>query len=221
MKLSYPILCTMLVSSDIWAVYGVDVRVRYATESSCVACTVAGTAYRTLNATQTHTLPFESPLPATTHPSSSTPAATQTPDALLAPPASSHEPPSTYATLDTPAKAGLIAGASLLTLLAFFIVLEFAYLRRKRRERALRQAIEEVERGEQGLEMKVWPSSAGDVESTETKENLVLESRVEILVDGEDSSSDEEGWGADVEDSEDEDERGRGRKGLSLPRRVR
>lgn len=64
-------------------------------------------------------------------------------------------------------------------------------LRKRRREKALRRAVEEVERGSVG--------SRGGVES---REGIVLESKVEVLIE-------EEAWA--VED---------GRKGMSLPRRM-
>lgn len=87
--------------------------------------------------------------------------------------------------------------------------------------------MEEVERGG-GLEMSK-NFGAGDMRNirrvSESKENMVLESRVEILVvDGEES---EEGdWDGVWDEDEDEDLEeedggmGRGRMAMSLPRRV-
>ena len=75
-----------------------------------------------------------------------------------------------------------------------FVAAEAFYLRRKRRQRSLERAVEEVERG----------SNKG------SEERIVLESRVSIIVEVDDNEG----------DSEDEEEiRGRGRNGMSLPRR--
>lgn len=129
---------------------------------------------------------------------------------------------SDIAGLSTAAKAGIIAGLSIFSLAIFLILFELGYMRRKRRERALQRAVEEVERG--GIEMH----KSGDSDSSESKENMVLESRVEIVVDEEsDMDEDGDGWEADGEwdDGFDDDDRamsrgdGRGRCAMSLPRR--
>lgn len=64
------------------------------------------------------------------------------------------------------------------------LTLEYTYLRRKRQERALKRAIDEVERG---TELK-------ESSERESKENMVLESRVEIVVDGEEEGSVRDSW---------------------------
>ena len=57
---------------------------------------------------------------------------------------------------------------------------------------------------------------------SESKENMVLESRVEIVVDDGESERDVvdawDGWNASWDEDE-EEEQERGRKGMSLPRR--
>lgn len=77
---------------------------------------------------------------------------------------------------------------------AFLGLLEVCYLRRKRRERAMQNAVEEVERG----------TGKG------SEERIVLESRVSIVFD-------EEACEGESEEDEDEDEGPR--NGMSLPRR--
>jgi hypothetical protein len=75
---------------------------------------------------------------------------------------------------------------------------------------------------ERGTELK-------DAAASESKENMVLESRVEILVDEgdgseEESSDGEDQWDAGTDGESDDDGnsrrgRARGRNGMSLPRR--
>ena len=104
------------------------------------------------------------------------------------------------------------------------LILEHTYLRRKRHERAVKRAIDEVEHG---TELK-------RITESESKENMVLESRVEIVVENEGQDSvrgswDGEGsWDANTDDANDDGDlsewgRGRrreiGRNGMSLPRR--
>lgn len=77
-----------------------------------------------------------------------------------------------------------------------------------------REDVKREEGGDVGM-------GVGIDERTGTQENLVLESRVEIVVDGEEvtgESSEDEGWGADLEDSEDERVVWMGRTGVSLGR---
>jgi hypothetical protein len=126
--------------------------------------------------------------------------------------------------LSTAAKAGIITASVAVFLLLSFLILEYTYLGKKRRERALQRAVEEVERG----------TELNDTSAIESKENMVLESRVEIVVDGGDESDSDERWdtesgwdaGTDGETSDgDLGEWGhgrrweRGRSGMSLPRR--
>jgi hypothetical protein len=79
----------------------------------------------------------------------------------------------------------------------------------------LQRAVDEVERG---IEMHK-DVSHGSV--SQSKENMVLESRVEIVVGDYESERGVvdtwDGWDASWEDEDDELERGR--KGMSLPRR--
>lgn len=113
-------------------------------------------------------------------------------------PALASSPPSSESVngLDTGVKIGIgvVVGIFGAALIAYLV--EIFYLRRRRRERALERAVEEVERGEMST-----PNKTND-------DIRVLESRVSIVFD-------------DVSGSEDEEpERGRTRNGLSLPRRV-
>ncbi|KAI4940759.1 hypothetical protein J4E86_010731 [Alternaria arbusti] len=141
-------------------------------------------------------------------------------------PAPSTETPGSTSQLSTPVKAGIIAASIVVFLLVLLLVLEYTYLRRKRHDRALQQAIDEVERG---TELK-------RITESESKEKMVLESRVEIVEDdeGQDSvrgSWDGEGpWDTGTHDEDDHGDlsewgRGRrrdvGRNGMSLPRRGR
>ncbi|KAF2848757.1 hypothetical protein T440DRAFT_556333 [Plenodomus tracheiphilus IPT5] len=197
------------------------------------SCDLIPTSIR--NAPATQTSPFRTPLPAIPHDDiGATSITTSTSSSITTVPyshgvlSSSHSNPPTaspqnstsFANLSVPVKAGIISGFTILILSIFLILLEFGYLRHKRRARALRRAVKEVER-DAGVELKTMVESR-----SESKENMVLESRVEILVvtedgnsDGEwdeDMSDDGDGWEADMED----DERGRGgRNGMSLPRR--
>ncbi|OAL50033.1 hypothetical protein IQ07DRAFT_653211 [Pyrenochaeta sp. DS3sAY3a] len=196
-------------------------------------------------------LPFQTPLPtghrnesSTSTPSLSHTAQTLTPSTLSPPPHHTEpilrlppsHPPSSFATLSPSAKAGIITGPILALLLTFLLLLlEYGYLRRLRRERALRRAVEEVERGDIEMAKRGELGGCGhDASLGESKENMVLESRVEIVVE-EGSESGEEGeWDADAdgegdgeeEEEEEESEDGwsdwglrRGRCAMSLPRR--
>lgn len=142
------------------------------------------------------------------------------------PPGPSTETPQVSSQLSTPVKAGIITASIVVFLVVLLLVLEHTYFRRKCHERALKRAIDEVERG---TELK-------RITESESKEIMVLESRVEIVVDneGQDSVSgswDGEGpWDAgtvDEDDGGDLSEWGRGRRreigrnGMSLPRRGR
>jgi hypothetical protein len=110
---------------------------------------------------------------------------------------------------------GIGTVASIL-ILAFCLLSGIPYLRSRRRERALQRAVEEVERG---VEMQKSMGHVSDAMS-ESKENMVLESRVEILIDdGMSERNAIEAWdGWDGRWTEDDDLE-RGRKGMSLPRR--
>lgn len=81
----------------------------------------------------------------------------------------------------------------------------------------MQRAVEEVERG---TELRKASGSRSDG-FTESKDNMVLESRVEIVVDDDESTRDMvatwDGWNATWDEDE---ELERGRKGMSLPRRI-
>jgi len=143
------------------------------------------------------------------------------------PPATSTETPRSASQLSTPVKAGIVTASIVVFLLVLLLVLEHTYLRRKRHERAVERAVERaIDEVERGTELK-------RVTKSESEENMVLESRVEIVVENEEQddvgSWDGEGpWDVCTHD-EDEDgdlhEWGRGRRreigqnGMSLPRR--
>ena len=117
--------------------------------------------------------------------------------------------------LSSGARAGVITSVCIFFLFFCVVLAEFGFMRKKRRERALRRAEEGVEQGGGGMDRAV--GSEGD----EGKENMVLESRVEIVVD-EESNSEGDGWEADMEgedESDGETGRGRGRHAMSLSRR--
>jgi flagellar biosynthesis/type III secretory pathway M-ring protein FliF/YscJ len=95
--------------------------------------------------------------------------------------------------LDTGIKLGIGIAAGVLIVALLIVAIEACYLRKKRRERGLQRAIDEVEIG-------VHKGS---------EERMVLESRVSIIVEDE----------GQEEQEEDEAEVERGRNGMSLPRR--
>lgn len=97
--------------------------------------------------------------------------------------------------LDTGAKVGIGIVSGFVGIVLILFLAEACYLRRKRREKALERAVNEIERGERNL-------------TKGSEEIIVLESRVSIVF--QDAS----------EDEDEEPERGRGRNGLSLPRRM-
>lgn len=151
--------------------------------------------------------PFGTPLPANTSASDL--------------PTTSRQHRNHVSDLSPGAKAGIITGASVVLLAVFLLLLELTCLCRKRRERALRRAVEEVERGnrrvtsdridedesegetvmlERGVEV-IGQEVVKEVE--DEREGVVLESKVEIVVE------DEGGWETD----EDDEEWGRGREG--------
>lgn len=123
----------------------------------------------------------------------------------------------TNARLNIGTKIAIGIGSGILLLLLAYIVLETCYLYKRRAGKAMQKAVSEVEAG-------------GELDNRtgiEIKEMIVLESRVEIVVE----SEGEDGWDADMEDDDDEEEeeegggdddedRGRTRNAMSLPRRV-
>jgi hypothetical protein len=132
---------------------------------------------------------------------------------LTAPPANTSQ--STHG-LTAGASIGIGFGVAVFILTIGILACGVPYIRNRRRIRALQRAVEEVERG---IEMHKDVSHGNNVES---KENMVLESRVEIVVDDDEESERGavdrwDGWDASWEDENDEMERGR--KGMSLPRR--
>ncbi|KAF2005228.1 hypothetical protein P154DRAFT_518759 [Amniculicola lignicola CBS 123094] len=109
---------------------------------------------------------------------------------LLTPPAPTAKPTTS---LKHEAKIGIgVSIGVFVSALVFVAILDACVLRRRRRERAMQNAVEEVERG--GATFK------------ESRERIVLESRVSIVFDE-----------TEPEDEEDDDG---GRNGMSLPRRV-
>jgi len=96
-------------------------------------------------------------------------------DVSSMPPATSTETPRSVSQLSTPVKAGIVTASIVVFLLVLLLVLEHTYLRRKRHERAVERAIDEVE---YGTELK-------KITKSESKENMVSESRVEIVVESE------------------------------------
>jgi hypothetical protein len=116
--------------------------------------------------------------------------------------------------LSTNAKIGISVAAGALFLLAVFLaLLEVCYFRRKRRERAVLNAIEQVERG----------GGVDKGSAHESEERIVLESRVSIVFDdGGENEEDgvEDGYEGEGEDEYGDDETDGGRNGMSLPRRV-
>ncbi|KAF1945150.1 hypothetical protein EJ02DRAFT_500897 [Clathrospora elynae] len=233
----------MVGFGNVWAVYGIGAGVvgRDGEHSGCTSC-IAQTSPSTTTSAQTSS--FGTPLPAsyittatvfqlsipTAQPSNDTATSPGHPPhgpLQIPPPSPSSLSPSTLAHLSTAVKAGIITASIIVFLLICLILFGYTYLHRKRRERALQRAVEEVERG---TELKGMSLS----ESGESKENMVLESRVEILVDGETETDNEEGWDGENEwdaDTDGQDSDGdlgewgrgraweRGRNGMSLPRR--
>ncbi|USP80903.1 hypothetical protein yc1106_08177 [Curvularia clavata] len=81
--------------------------------------------------------------------------------------------------LSPAAKAGIITACIIIFILISFLTLEFAYLGRQRHARAVQQAQREVEQGRVELD---------DKDGREMKEHVVLESRVEIVVESEEEA---------------------------------
>jgi hypothetical protein len=114
------------------------------------------------------------------------------------------------------AKIGIGIGIAGLFLIIITLVFGLSYFKNRQRAQAMQRAIDEVERG---TEMQRTVRHGSDT-TGEDKENMVLESRIEIVVGDDHSENDViaswDGWNAtwDVND-----ELERGRKGMSLPRR--
>jgi hypothetical protein len=162
------------------------------------------------------TTPFETPLPASLHSANTFDAPIVTPP--TAPPADNNaHAASPISSLETGPKIGIGFGVAVALLLILFLIFGIPHIRQRRHVRALRRAVEEVEHG---IEMqKAAGQSNEDVD--ENKENMVLESQVEIVVGDDESERDVvdnwDGWDATWEE---EDDLERGRKGMSLPRRL-
>jgi hypothetical protein len=118
--------------------------------------------------------------------------------------------------LSTSAKVGVGIGIAAAIIILIMLIFGLNYLNSRRRAQAMQRAINEVERG---TEMRKTVRRESDT-TGEGKENMVLESRVEIVVGDDHSERDVvaswDGWNA-TWDVNDEVERGR--KGMSLPRR--
>ncbi|KAF2622606.1 hypothetical protein BU25DRAFT_494925 [Macroventuria anomochaeta] len=183
----------MLVSNSIWAAYGI----KTAPEESFEMRSLPRLTKRTSTPQPSLIVDTSSaPSPSTTPTSPSTSnentiqaTTTFTPAVPVAPSAPS--PPPAASRLSPAAIVGLCIGIGVVVLIAYG-VLEACVLRKRRRERALRRAVEEVE----------W----GSVRSVESREDVVMERKGDVVV------GEEEVW-------EVEDDMG-GRKGMSLPRRV-
>ncbi|KAL1606782.1 hypothetical protein SLS60_004189 [Paraconiothyrium brasiliense] len=165
--------------------------------SQTISAATTDASTGTEDISSTKTVPFNTPsaFPLTTldpAPTASSPASTPT----TAP----------VDQLETGVKIGIsiLAGFLGLALIVFFV--EACYLRRRRREKALQRAVQEVESGERA------ERALADLKGSE--EIVVLESRVSIVFDDVTDVSDEDG-----DDDGEETGRGRVRNGLSLPRR--
>ncbi|KAF2258732.1 hypothetical protein CC78DRAFT_621570 [Lojkania enalia] len=198
------LLFMMLLSHQIWAVYGVIVEAK----ETCLTCNSTSTRPRpVLSPTATDPLStsfirVSSSPPSlsntfSTRPShnvmlSSTYISTRLQSSALttAAPVTSVPPdPQVHQNngLSHEAKLGVgVTVAVLVTCLAFVMIFDACYLKRKRRERDVQYALSEIEGGR----------------GKESQERTVLESRVSIVFD--DEESDEES----------------GRNGMSLPRRM-
>lgn len=123
--------------------------------------------------------------------------------------------------LSTPITVGISVSLTLSILLILFLIFGIPYLRKWTRLPALQRVIDEVERG---IEMGKDTGHRSTSEVTESKENMVLESRVEIVVGEEESEMNVvdalDGWNATLARDDEEELEERGRKGMSLPRRV-
>ncbi|KAH9865202.1 hypothetical protein IAQ61_009149 [Plenodomus lingam] len=213
MKLSLVFGAAMFFSSDVWAVYATSGSSTPSTQPSPFTTPSTAIPQNDMTATSTTTIKLSST-------PTSRPSLNATSANLSVPPVSLQNSTS-FANLSAPVRAAIISGFTILILSLFFILLEVGYLRHKRRERALRRAVEEVER-DAGVELKTMVESR-----SASKENMVLESQVEIVVVSEEGDSDADwegnmsddggGWEADMEDEE--RGRGGGRNGMSLPRR--
>ena len=166
------------------------------------------------------TLSFQTPQPITPTQPSSLPTISHAVETSAPAAPSSNETPSFTPTLSTPAILGISISLTLSVILILFLMFGMPYLRQWKRERALKRAVDEVERG---IEMRKNVGHGSASGATESKENMVLESRVEIVVGDEESVRDVvetwDGWNATWTGDDDEGEGDRGRKGMSLPRR--
>ncbi|KAF2116649.1 hypothetical protein BDV96DRAFT_630984 [Lophiotrema nucula] len=214
------LIIVMLLSNNVWAIYGVFLDARQ-TCSNCnvLSSTLSIPANSTALVSRTTSLeisfsslkipatasflpPHNVSGPLSTSTIRSTLVASQQPPFRTGPPASTAEASSG---LSPQAKIGIgVAGGILGLVLVFALLFDACYLRRKRRERDVQYALNEVE--------------GGTVK--ESQERIVLESRVSIVFE-EEEEEEEEGYEGELEDdADDEDEEDRGRNGMSLPRRM-
>jgi hypothetical protein len=161
------------------------------------------------------TASFETPVAASSPPANTFDAPMVTPPTGLPVDDNAHSA-SPISSLDIGAKIGIGIGAVVIVLLISFLIFGIPCIQRRRRARALQRAVEEVEHG---IEMQK-AAGQSDEDMGESKENMVLESQVEIVVGDAESERDVvdhwDGWNATWEE---EDDLERGRKGMSLPRR--
>ncbi|KAH7090561.1 hypothetical protein FB567DRAFT_626520 [Paraphoma chrysanthemicola] len=206
--------------SDIWAVYGVALPAQESETIELADFTTTPSAASTT--VPTLTAVFEKPALASVQPSVKSTSSSLTSVATAS--STPHSIPSDTSPHATPllsnaAILGIGIGSAVLFLITLFFLFGLPYFRRARRGRALQRAIDEVERG---IEMR----KTGPSEMSASKENMVLESRVEIIMDEDDERERDlvdvvgrwDGWDANG-DAEELEEWERGRKGMSLPRR--
>ncbi|KAH8730590.1 hypothetical protein GQ44DRAFT_823303 [Phaeosphaeriaceae sp. PMI808] len=222
----------MLFLGNIWTVYGIGLP-QQMEPPECIDCTIAFTDLQ--HTASSPTVSTEIPVLATSHPPTSIEDipryhdediytsydSTSQPSSIssAAPLASNNDTQPQHPTpqLSTAVKVSLGISIVVFILLLALVVIGVPHLRKYRQARALQRAVEEVERG---IEMQ-QSARQEDVTTAENKEHMVLESRVEIVVDDGESELDVvdawDAWNASWEDEEEEVERGR--KGMSLPRR--
>ncbi|KAF2829788.1 hypothetical protein CC86DRAFT_285382 [Ophiobolus disseminans] len=202
----------MLFSMNIWAVYGIGLEPR---ATDCVTCVFLPSSSEPIPS-----MSFQTPLSATArlpspHPTLDLAIETSSP---VAPPDSQNISSASSISATTILTISISLTLSIIVIL--FLAFGIPYLRKWRRSCALQRAVDEVERG---IEMRKDIGHGSTSEVTESKENMVLESRVEIVVGDEESERDVvdawDGWNATWDGDDDEDLEERGRKGMSLPRR--
>ncbi|KAJ4298076.1 hypothetical protein N0V90_005975 [Kalmusia sp. IMI 367209] len=202
----------MLLANDVWAVYGIAVGVENPhgefepnpmarademnTESVPFETPSVMTPSQKLSqavSTDTVATPLDINQPSVTTTAPSVASTSSMPSLLSTPIPTSTTAP--VEDLETGVKIGIGVVAGFVGIALILILIELCYLRRRRQEKALQRAVEEVESRERAL-------------NKDSEEIVVLESRISIHFD--DASSDED---------DDTEQQERGRNGMSLPRR--